>query len=69
MSLDLYVLLRYIVQKEKFEFIEYPPTVTDKDLVTTKRKRYTRTDFQIIRQLDFSPEGEVGINRDLHFSA
>ena len=61
MRLALYGLLRYLVQEEKFESIWLPPAITDKDLVSTKKRiGYPLTDSQIIRLLDSFPANEIG---------
>jgi len=61
MRLALYGLLRFLVQEQKFESTWLPPSVTDKDLVTTKKRiGYPLTDPQILRLLDSFPIDDVG---------
>ncbi len=61
MRLALYGFLRFCVQEQKFESIWLPPAVTDKDVVTTKKRiGYPLTDAQILRLLDSFPEDENG---------
>ena len=53
MRLALYGLLRFLVQEKKFESTWLPPSVTDRDVVTTmKRIGYPLTDAKILRLLD-----------------
>ena len=61
MRLALYGLLRFLVQEQKLESTWLPPSVTDKDLVTTKKRiGYPLTDAQILRLLDSFPIDDVG---------
>ena len=61
MRLALYGLLRFLVQDQKLESTWLPPSVTDKDLVTTrKRIGYPLNDAQILRLLDSFPINDVG---------
>jgi len=61
MRLALFGFLRFCVQEKQFESTWLPPAVTDKDLVTTKKRiGYPLTDSQILRLLDSFPEDETG---------
>ena len=61
MRLALYGFLRFCVEKLQFESTWLPPVVTDKDLVTTKKRiGYPLTDSQILRLIDSFLEDETG---------
>ena len=61
MRLALYGLLKFLVQEQKFESTWLPPAVTDKDLVTTKKRiGYPLTDAQILRLIDSFPIDDAG---------
>ena len=67
MRLALFGFLRFCVQEQQFESTWLPPAVTDKDLVTTKKRiGYPLTDSQILRLLDSFPVDEVVIDYDLN---
>jgi len=61
MRLALFGFLRFCVQEQQFESTWLPPDVTDKDLVTTKKKiGYPLTDSQILQLLDSFPIDKIG---------
>ena len=61
MRLGLYGFLRFCVAELQFESTWLPPAVTDKDLVTTKKRiGYPLTDSQILKLLDSFPKDETG---------
>ncbi len=61
MRLAIYSFLNFCVHDQKFESIWLPPAVTDKDLVTTKKRvGYPLTDAQILRLLDSFPTNDIG---------
>ena len=61
MRLALFGFLRFCVQEQQFESTWLPPVVTDKDLITTKKRiGYPLTDSQILRLLDSFPVDEIG---------
>jgi len=61
MLLALFGFLRFCVQGQQFESTWLPPAVTNKDLITTKKRiGYPLTDSQILRLLDYFPVDEIG---------
>ena len=61
MRLALYGFLPFCVVEPQFESTWFPPAVTDRDLVTTKKLiGYRLTDSQILRLVDSLPKNETG---------
>ena len=70
MRLARYGFLRFCVADLQFESTWLPPTVTDKDFVTTKKRiGYQSTDSQILRLFESFPKNETRNKWRFVFSA
>ncbi len=61
MRLALYGLLNFCVQRQDFQSTWLPPSMTDNEVVSIKKRvGYPMTDAQILRLIDSLPDDEVG---------
>ena len=61
MRLALYGLLNFCVQRQDFQSTQLPPSMTDNEVVSIKKRvGYPMTDAQILRLIDSLPDDEVG---------